>query len=174
MHHKNKIQISTALIDDIEAIQSVGRSAWWDTYAEFRSEEYILFALETWWSKDYLKKAIESDGNTILVAKEQRQIVGVLESQVLNQQSAIIWKLYVPREHRRKGIGKLLIDECIKRFPSGTEVCYTEYDSQNENAASFYGSQGFIFDKTEQGNFRGEAIVSIYVKRYLTGVEIGE
>lgn len=68
------MQIHPAMVKEIEGVQNVGRSAWWDTYIDLRSEEYIRHALEQWWSRDYLRRAIESEEHIVLVAEEQHQI----------------------------------------------------------------------------------------------------
>jgi ribosomal protein S18 acetylase RimI-like enzyme len=164
---ENRMQIRPALARDIEGIQAVGRSAWRDTYTGLFPEEYIQHALEEWWSSDYLREALESEGQFLLVAEEEPQIVGVAESQVLDGRRAILWKLYVLKEHRGQGIGSALIEESIGRLPAGIEALYTEYDSQNEGAAAFYASRGFVFDRREELDFQGTPVVSIYVKRVL-------
>lgn len=86
---------------------------------------------------------------------------------MLDDKSAILWKLYVLKEHRGKGIGTALIEESIRHLPSGIEVYYTEYDIKNERAAAFYASRGFVVDKIEESDFKDELIVSVYVKRFL-------
>jgi GNAT superfamily N-acetyltransferase len=86
-------------------IQAVERSAWHDTYTGLFSEEYIEQALEQWWSSDYLRGAVEAEGGVLLVAEEEQQIIGVAESQVLDERRAILWKLYVLKAQRGKGVG---------------------------------------------------------------------
>jgi GNAT superfamily N-acetyltransferase len=164
---KTRMQIRPAVMEDIEGVQAVGRSAWWDTYTGLRPKEYIQHALEQWWSGDYLRGAIESERHILLVAEEHQQIIGVVESQVLADKRAMLWKLYVLKEHRGKGVGTALIEESIRCLPLGIEVYYTEYDSKNEGAAAFYASRGFVFDKTEELDFQGVPVESVYVKRFL-------
>jgi GNAT superfamily N-acetyltransferase len=91
----------------------------------------------------------------------------VAESQVLDEESAMLWKLYVLKEYRGQGIGTSLIEESIKRLPSSVETYRTEYDSKNEGAAAFYASRGFVLEKVEELDFHGTSITSIYVQRDL-------
>ena len=161
------MQIRPAAEKDVDSIQAVGRSAWRDTYAGLLPAEYIDRALEQWWSRSYLTKAIQSQQHILLVAEENDKIIGVAESQILDDKSAILWKLYVLKEHRRRGLGTSLVEESIRRLPSGSETYGTEYNSENKGAAAFYASQGFVFDRTEELDFGGRRIVSVYVKRAL-------
>ena len=163
------MEIRTALIDDIKDIQTVGRLSWNDTYGVFRSDAYIAYGLEQWWSSQYLENSIQSENHVLLVAETVPEIIGVAESQYLNETSAILWKLYVLKAHRRKGIGTALIEESIRRLSSTIESYYTEYDSQNKKAAAFYESRGFEFDRLEESQFHDEVITSVYIKRDLRG-----
>ncbi len=165
--------IRRAVENDIGGIQAIGRSAWWDTYTGLFPEEYIEQNLERWWSGEYLKQAIESEEHIVLVAEEGRDFIGVAETQIRDDNSAILWKLYVLIEHRGHGVGTSLIEESIKQFPSQIETYYTEYHSENKGAAAFYALRGFVFDKTEEHDFLGTATVSIYVKRFLKGSNVG-
>jgi ribosomal protein S18 acetylase RimI-like enzyme len=160
-------RIRRAVESDIEGIQVVGRSAWWDTYTGLFPKEVIEQNLERWWSGEYLKQAVESEDHIILVAEEGGEIIGVAETQIRDDNSAILWKLYVLKEHRGTGVGTSLIEESIKQLPSQVEAYYTEYHSGNRRAAAFYASRGFVFDKTEEGNSQGTPNVSIYVKQSL-------
>jgi ribosomal protein S18 acetylase RimI-like enzyme len=168
------MQIRPAVMKDIEGVEAVGRSAWRDAYTGLFSEDYVQQALAQWWSADYLKGAIESAQHIVLVAEEHRQVIGVAESEILDEKSAILWKLYVLKEHRGKGVGTALIEESMRYLSSGIEVYYTEYYRQNERAAAFYASQGFVFDKMETEDYQGVPVESVYVKRALrqTGKEV--
>jgi hypothetical protein len=84
------MRIHPAVMADIEGIQAVGRSAWWDTYIGLRPKEYIQQTLEKWWSIDYLRWVIGSERHILLVAEERQQIIGVAESQVLSGKKAML------------------------------------------------------------------------------------
>jgi hypothetical protein len=73
----------------------------------------------------------------------------------------------VLKEHRQKGVGTTLIEESIRRLPSGIEVYATEYDRKNEGAAEFYAARGFMFGKSEELDFQGVIVESVYVQRFL-------
>jgi ribosomal protein S18 acetylase RimI-like enzyme len=160
-------EVRRAVENDIEGIQAVGTSAWWDTYPGLFPDGVIEQNLERWWSGERLKQAIESEEHIVLVAEEGQDVVGVAHSQIRDDNSAILWKLYVLKEHRGRGVGTSLIEETIKQLPSQIATFYTEYHSENKRAAAFYASRGFVFDRTEEGDFHGTPTVSIYVKRFL-------
>jgi GNAT superfamily N-acetyltransferase len=159
--------IRRAVKSDIWKIQAVGTSAWRDTYSDLLPESYIEAALARWWCEEYLTPVIESEEHILLVAVEAGHVIGVAETQILDEQRAILWKLYVLKHHRGKGVGTSLIEESVQRLPSRIEVYYTEYYDFNHQAAAFYGARGFLFDRAEELDVRGTPIVSIYVKRFL-------
>jgi ribosomal protein S18 acetylase RimI-like enzyme len=160
-------EIRRAAERDIEGIRAVGTSARWDTFQGLFPDEYIEQSLERWWSGEYLKQAIKSEEHIVLVAEEGQDVIGVAQTQMRDDNSAMLWKLYVLKEHRGRGIGTSLIEESIRQFPSQIETYYTEYHSENKRAAAFYASRGFVFDRAEEGDFHGTPAVTIYAKRFL-------
>ena len=161
------MEVRRAAENDIEGIQAVGTSAWWDTYPGLFPDEFIEQNLARWWSRKRLKQAIESEEHIVLVAEEGQDVMGVAHTQIRDDNSAILWKLYVLKEHRGRGVGTSLVEESIRQFPSQIETYYTEYHSENRRAAAFYASRGFVFDRTEESDSHGTLTVSIYAKRFL-------
>jgi GNAT superfamily N-acetyltransferase len=159
--------VRRAVENDIEGIQAVGTSAWWDTYPGLFPDEFIEQNLARWWAAERLKQAIESEEHIVLVAEEDEDVIGVAHTQIRDDNSAILWKLYVLKEHRGRGVGTALVEESIKQFPPQVETYYTEYHSENRRAAAFYASRGFVFDRTKEDDFHGIPAVTVYVKRFL-------
>lgn len=72
------------------------------------------------------------------------QIVGFVDLQHVNRVSAKFTELYVPRDHRRNGIGKAMMTECefIARA-SGCKTLGCVVIASNGDAQDFYKSCGF-------------------------------
>ena len=161
------MKIRPAEIDDINGIQRVGNLSWHDTYQRLCSHEYILYGLKEWWSADYFERSIQSSTHILLVAEQQNEIIGVAESQYLDGATAFLWKLYVLKVHRKHGVGTALIGESIRRLPPETKHYCTAYIKGNEDAAIFYKSLKFEFDREEEFRYQDEVITSVSVRRNL-------
>jgi GNAT superfamily N-acetyltransferase len=90
-------------------------------------------------SPDRLNEMSNGRSSFVIVAKDQSKIIGMLS--VINESHIAL--LFVAQEYQRKGIGKKLIDEaikkCLDRNPDLSEVAV----SSSPNSKSFYEEAGF-------------------------------
>lgn len=168
MHLSVTFSVRDAILTDVEAFRAVGHASWRDTYTGLMPQDYIEHGLSEWWSSEAIARAIQSVEHIALVAETGSEVVGVAQtSPNRDGQSATLWKLYVRKPHRGKGIGSALIAETARRLPPAVDTLFTEYLTANEPAARFYTCMGFVFDHKEQDAFNGQIVRSTYVKRRL-------
>jgi GNAT superfamily N-acetyltransferase len=150
---------------DIPAIQAVGRASWLNTYVCTMSRESIEHALADWCSQEAFGWAIAAEGEFLLVAEGEDGIVGVAQGGMLDPETTILWKLYVLKAVRGRGVGTRLIDGLVARPPEGTRTLFTQYESRNDAAAAFYRARVFVPDRIEGSRQGEDTITCIYVRR---------
>jgi len=97
----------------------------------------------------YIQTRPHNDSKGIILATSGRKVIGLLSYVILerlNQRLAEFWipELVVSKEHRRKGIGKLLINRC--KVIAKRMKCYRiRLESRNDRIDShnFYRKIGF-------------------------------
>lgn len=101
--------------------------------------------------RDWLGKCLSSKDKLILVAEaEDGRVIGVLVSEVRDRlfyeprTEGVIMDFYVMPEFRRRGIGKIMMDEAIKILREmGAHVIVAEFPAQNQISVAFYRKYGF-------------------------------
>jgi ribosomal protein S18 acetylase RimI-like enzyme len=104
------------------------------------------------------RRRLTSDRRLHLLARAQNRPIGIvggyLGSDEGDESVAVVFGMYVAREHRGKGIGRLLLTSLIDRlsaFPGITTIRLGVTETQ-EPARSLYESMGFqIVGKAEEG-----------------------
>ena len=115
-------------------------------------EETLLWSDEDW------RRRLTSDRRLHLLARARSHPVGIvggyLGSDEGDESVAVVFGMYVTREHRRKGIGRLLLRSLIDRlsaFPGITTIRLGVTETQGP-ARSLYKSMGFqIVGRAEEG-----------------------
>jgi ribosomal protein S18 acetylase RimI-like enzyme len=109
------------------------------------------------WPDDVWKGRLANDHRLHLLAKTQNRPIGMvggyLGSDEGDDSVAVVFGMYVSREHRGKGIGRLLLTSLIDRlssFPQVTTIRLGVTETQDP-ARTLYESVGFqVVGKEEQ------------------------
>ena len=99
---------------------------------------------ETWEARENLKRKIERDPQSILVAVDNNTIIGCVFI-VEDGWNGFIWRLCVKESHRKKGVGLLLMqkaEEIIKQ--RGIKESSIFVDPKNETLQEWYKKQNYI------------------------------
>ncbi|MFO7806847.1 MAG: GNAT family N-acetyltransferase [Candidatus Moraniibacteriota bacterium] len=148
------MDIKDATLKDIDAIIKLGNSV-----NEFQVSDEVV----TFWSKDVLIDCINSKNNPILVAKENKQVIGfVIANYNPSFKKAIIENIFIDSNFRGREIGKLLLGALLDKLKElGCKyVCsFTEID--NKVAVKFFLNNDFNkgincvwIDKILDGSFK--------------------
>ena len=103
--------------------------------------------------EDYVEHLLEEENGVILVAERENATVGLIQLATFDQQSgphprdrphAKIGDIVVTREHRRSGVGRMLMAAASDwaKARGATEVELTVWDF-NSNAKALYESLGY-------------------------------
>ncbi len=95
------------------------------------------------WTQPLLAAELTCKDAILLVAEDQKKIVGWLGARVIPPEAELL-KIAVQQEKRRMGIaGKLLSTLCHRLLLCGCEELFLEVRSQNIGGIEFYLAKGF-------------------------------
>jgi len=102
-----------------------------------------------------------------LVAELDKQIVGC--GQLISwRANAEIADLVVAAQHRNRGIGRVLIQELLKKARTlGYPIVEIGVEAANEIALTLYQKTGFVYQRTVSVTWQGKESVYIYLERKL-------
>lgn len=130
--------------EDIEIIQDIANSTWYNTYADYLSAEQIEYMLDKMYNKGILLSQFK-EGHVFLMAQEDDKDMGYAGFSILDTEarSYKLHKLYVLPEMHGKGVGKLLVNEVVNQVRSLGGRSIELNVNRNNKAANFYKSAGF-------------------------------
>ncbi|HEU4914694.1 MAG TPA: GNAT family N-acetyltransferase [Candidatus Saccharimonadales bacterium] len=131
------MNIRKAQLADAEAIHALGEDV-----SEFSVNDETV----TFWPKDLLAHAVQSDDVLVFVAEDKAAIAGFL---VVNYshglKKALIENIYVHPDMRGQGIGDQLLQKMFDLLPDmGCEYVATLVPLDASSAISLYQRSGFI------------------------------
>lgn len=153
------IKIGKAKPEDIYQIRSVQRETWIATYpneklgitrADIESRFASDNTAEGRQRMEKRKKMLNSPTSKTWVAKDGTKIVGYCAAEKSNLGNRI-QALYLLPSYHGKGIGTLLIKECLAWLGSDKDI-YVEVASYNNSAITFYEKFGFVRSGKEVKN----------------------
>lgn len=99
---------------------------------------------------EYVNGSLKSADSVVLVVEQAGKVVGVLKADIVKRVfydpplEGLIKELYILPEHRRKGVGKMLISEALRILKErGVGLITAEFPSQHKFATEFYEKMGF-------------------------------
>ncbi len=140
----NRIVIRDAELKDAEGKGYVHYISWQETYTGLMNQEYL--------DKMSVEKCVniaKKYPENTLISEVDGTIVGFAcynksrDTSFENYGEVIA--IYVLKEYHKKGIGKMLMDACIKKLSRYKGIVLWVLDS-NKNAIIFYEKYGFSFD----------------------------
>ncbi|MGV8162112.1 MAG: GNAT family N-acetyltransferase [Candidatus Nanoarchaeia archaeon] len=99
---------------------------------------------ETWETRENLKRKIEKDSESILVAFDEEKVIGCVFI-VEDGWNGFIWRLAVKEKYRRQGIGSMLLqkaEEIIKAREIKESSMFV--DPKNEHLQNWYKKQNYL------------------------------
>jgi ribosomal protein S18 acetylase RimI-like enzyme len=156
MNVLEKIEIHRATIANIDELQKISRDTFFETFAHSTSEENMRHYLENNFSKEQLSKEIEREHSVFYFAKLENAVIGYLkinysgaQTELNDQKSLEVERIYIGKEFYGKGVGQLLLDFALQ-IAKQQEMVYVWLGvwEENHRAIQFYLKNGFItFDK---------------------------
>jgi len=150
------IEIDKVTLNDIEKLQEIGRQTFLETFSESNSEENMKNYLEEGFSIEKLTSELNNENSEFYFANLGDEIIGYLklnfgesQTELKDNKSLEIERIYVPKEFHGKSVGQILYDKAIQvATQKKCEYVWLGVWEENLRAISFYKKNGFVeFDK---------------------------
>jgi len=150
------IIINKASLEDLETLQSLGKQTFYETFAKDNSEEAMQKYLEESFTTEKIKSELNNPDSQFFIAWEEDNPIGYLkvnsgkaQTELQDETSLEIERIYVKSSHHGKKVGQLLYDKALetaKQF--NKSYVWLGVWEENERALNFYKKNGFVeFDK---------------------------
>ncbi len=128
--------IREATLDDVDKIYDLGKMV----------EEFnVSSKAATFWPKHILRNCIRSKTDWLILAEESGEILGFsIDNFSPVFKKAVIENIFVPPQHRRKGVGKKLLSAAVEKIQeTDCEYICILTEDVNKTAIDFYLKNGF-------------------------------
>lgn len=120
------------------------RVTWEDTYRGILPEGLIKMTTTQWHSTETLSRQMRNTQVLFAGYTEDGKLLGMARAAKEDPDTLRIFQLYVLPSSQRRGIGKQLMDYCIRQFPETRKVVLN-VGKGNEKGIAFYRRCGFEF-----------------------------
>jgi ribosomal protein S18 acetylase RimI-like enzyme len=98
---------------------------------------------------EYLKNSIKGEDREVLIAEDNGKIIGVILGEIRDRlfyeprREIRVRDIYILPHYRKRGLGKMMIDELEKRVKGkGVDIITVEFPNENLLAHKFYTALG--------------------------------
>jgi ribosomal protein S18 acetylase RimI-like enzyme len=150
------IVLKKASAGDLETLQQIGKKTFYETFAKHNSEEEMQkYLSESFASEKLLKELNTPDSQFFIVWEEENPVgylkinLGASQTELQDQASMEIERIYVKSSHHGKKVGQLLYDKALEiALQQQKKYIWLGVWEENKRAVSFYSKNGFTqFDK---------------------------
>ena len=156
------IVIQKATTDHIEGIAKVCIDAYWATYKELLSQEYIERMINEFYTYDRLFKDVtvtNRQWNGWTVALDDGKVVGASAGGMISENHGELFVLYLDPSRRNEGLGTKILEAITTELKTyGAKEQWVSVTKYNDKAIPFYEAKGFNFihEQDEYGIIEGE------------------
>ncbi|SEH32908.1 GNAT family N-acetyltransferase [Chryseobacterium culicis] len=152
----SSIIISKSGEKDLEILQNIGIQTFTETFAEDNTEEAMKQYLEESFNTEKIKSELTNPDSIFYIAWEEDNPVGYLkvnsgkaQTELQDETSLEIERIYVKKSHHGKKVGQLLYDQALETAKQlGKSYLWLGVWEENLRALQFYRKNGFFeFDK---------------------------
>ncbi len=152
----SSIIINKASAEDVEIVQSLGVQTFSETFAENNTEEAMKKYLEESFNTEKIKPELNNPDSHFYIAWVEDNPVGYLKVNTGNAQTELqddasleIERIYVKKSHHGKKVGQLLYDQALETAQQlKKSYLWLGVWEENLRALHFYRKNGFVeFDK---------------------------
>lgn len=150
------IDIKKVTIHDILQLQIIGRETFSETFSSSNTEENMKDYLEQGFSNDKLMDEMNNEDSEFYFALIENKVIGYLkinfgesQTELKNEESLEIERIYVLKEFHGKKVGQILYEKAIQIANlKNVDYVWLGVWEENPRAISFYKKNGFVeFDK---------------------------
>jgi ribosomal protein S18 acetylase RimI-like enzyme len=151
-----KITIRRVSSEDLGRLQSISRETFRETFAAMNTEENMRKYLEEGFSTERLRTELMDPHSEFHFAEQDDNVIGYLklnfgaaQTELQDDSSVEIERIYVSGVFQGKGVGNLLFAKAVARASEmNADHVWLGVWEENEKAIAFYRKNGFVaFDK---------------------------
>ena len=136
--------------DDLEMVRDISIRTFYNTYAELNTPENIRLCIEESFNVKEMTRVLDDPNVDIILLFMDDEPAGYIRTNEAPSQTDIndpasleIERIYILREHQRKGLGKFLLDHAVSiATERGKGYVWLGVWERNENAIRFYEKCG--------------------------------
>lgn len=150
------LQILQATLEDLSALQAIGRKTFAETYSDGNTVENMVKYLEEGFSEEKLRAELQNDNSQFYFAEKDGLVIGYLKVNTGEAQSdkqdpcsLEIERIYVLQEYQGKRVGFSLYQQAFAlALERKSPYIWLGVWEKNPHAMRFYQKQGFMeFDQ---------------------------
>ncbi|WP_281296977.1 GNAT family N-acetyltransferase [Flavobacterium limnophilum] len=150
------IKIIKATIKDLDQLQKIGRQTFYETFSSGNTEENMMKYLDEGFSIEKLTTELNDENAEFYFATLNGKVIGYLklnfgqsQTELKQDKSIEIERIYVIKEFHGKQVGQLLYDKALEIAKQNKSVfVWLGVWEENPRAINFYKKNGFVeFDK---------------------------
>lgn len=172
---KAMIHIRQISLQDLPALQTIGRKTFVETFAEGNSEENLANYVAEGFSVEKLSNELENKNSEFYFAEMDGRVLGYLKVNIGDAQSEQqdpdaleIERIYVLQEFHGKEVGSLLYQQALSiAHERKAPYIWLGVWEHNPRAIRFYEKQGFIEFDQHIFQLGDDAQTDILMKRSL-------
>jgi len=142
--------------EELEVLQDIGRETFYETFAKDNSEDEMQKYLDESFSTEKISQELNTPDSRFFIAWEEDNPVGYLkvnagkaQTELQDDASMEIERIYVKSSHHGKKVGQLLYDKALEiALEEKKQYLWLGVWEENLRAVNFYKKNGFVtFDK---------------------------
>jgi ribosomal protein S18 acetylase RimI-like enzyme len=150
------VEIKEISIEDLAALQILGKQTFYETFAEHNTKEDINHYLDESFSSKKLQKELKDPNSTFYFALIDGENAGYLKINIGNAQTELkdinaleIERIYVLKKYLGQKVGQALFEKANSLAKEGGyKYIWLGVWEENKRALAFYTKNGFVaFDK---------------------------
>ena len=139
------ISLQQATPGDIPRISTLAQRIWRVHYPAIIGEKQVEFMLNLIYSHEALQRQIE-EGQVFYLVMQNDEAIGFVAVSDQKEGRYFLNKFYLDNEKRGRGLGKIVFELLLARYPALRELRLT-VNRQNFKSINFYFKIGFIIEK---------------------------
>lgn len=152
----NTISVTKITKDQILQLQKIGRQTFYETFSESNTEENMKSYLDNSFSTDKITDELQDKNSEFYFAELDNNVIGYLklnfgqsQTELKDDKSLEIERIYVLKEFHGKKVGQILYDKAIEiAKQQNADFVWLGVWEKNLRAIHFYKKNGFVeFDK---------------------------
>ncbi|MGN7410267.1 GNAT family N-acetyltransferase [Sporosarcina sp. SAFN-010] len=146
------IHIKRCTLEDLYSLQEISVETFEKTFSKQNSPENLAGYMEMAFTFRQLEKELSNTSSQFFFIYFNNEVSGYLklnvdeaQSEVVDQDSLEIERIYIKSEFQKRGLGKCLLNKAQEIAKEcGKKKIWLGVWEKNENAIAFYNTQGFI------------------------------